>query len=564
MKTRHHYITPENPFWKKQSYQLTFLALLLGLLIICILCLASVPPVSRDALTHHLFVPKLYIEYGNIYEIPEISFSYYPMNLDLLYMFPLYLGNDIIPKYIHFFFAILTACLIYTHLKKRLSPIYGLLGALFFLSIPIIIKLSITVYVDLGLMFFTTASILLLFRWMESNYQLQYLIFAGVYCGLAAGTKYNGLITFFLLPLFIPILYIRSRNTDNTNIKSVCFALLFLLTALVTFSPWLIRNYLWTGNPVYPLYDSLIQDSVKRKSDAHVQQLIKDNPSHYSSNVFVNRKIIYGETWWQTILLPIRFFFEGQDNSPRHFDGKLTPFLLLLPFFAFLKQTPNKYEQIEKSFLLGFALLFFFFTFFQQVLRIRYIVSIIPALVILSTYGLHNIHRTLSKFHEYFPIRNACKRLLATFLFLAIFAYNGRYITEQFRTVRPFSYIAGDIDREHYITQFRPEHPAIQYANTLLLPKTKVLCLFLGNRGYYMNFTPVFSQPIEARVKTIKAILKQEGITHILLRDDLTWQWIQRLEMKERQQTLSFFQDNTQHLFRSGGYSFVKVNDVLQ
>ena len=144
---------------------------------------------------------------GGIYEIPEIPFSYYPMNLDLLYTIPLYFGNDIIPKYIHYFFALATALLLYRHLAKRLGTQYGLLGALFFLSVPIIVKLSITVYVDLGVVFFTTAALLLLLHWAEKDFQLRFLVLAGLCCGLAAGTKYNGLITIVVLTLFVPIIY---------------------------------------------------------------------------------------------------------------------------------------------------------------------------------------------------------------------------------------------------------------------------------------------------------------------------------------------------------------------
>ena len=43
-------------------------------------------PISRDALTHHLYLPRLYLQHGGIYEIPDLVFSYYPMNLDLLYI----------------------------------------------------------------------------------------------------------------------------------------------------------------------------------------------------------------------------------------------------------------------------------------------------------------------------------------------------------------------------------------------------------------------------------------------------------------------------------------------
>ena len=59
---------------------------LLGALIVSIVILSCVPPVSKDALVHHLAVPKLYLKHGGIYEIPSMIFSYYPMNLDLLYL----------------------------------------------------------------------------------------------------------------------------------------------------------------------------------------------------------------------------------------------------------------------------------------------------------------------------------------------------------------------------------------------------------------------------------------------------------------------------------------------
>ena len=68
---------------------------------------------------HHLAIPKLYLEHGGFFPLPCMSYSYYPMNLDLLYMGALYLGSDIVPKFIHFFFALMTAVLIFKYLKKR-------------------------------------------------------------------------------------------------------------------------------------------------------------------------------------------------------------------------------------------------------------------------------------------------------------------------------------------------------------------------------------------------------------------------------------------------------------
>ena len=75
------YLSRENGF--------RLLVFTLFILIISVVVMSIVPPVSKDALVHHLAVPKLYLRHGGIYEIPFMDFSYYPMNLDLLYMIPL-------------------------------------------------------------------------------------------------------------------------------------------------------------------------------------------------------------------------------------------------------------------------------------------------------------------------------------------------------------------------------------------------------------------------------------------------------------------------------------------
>ncbi len=571
-------LNPKGPAEKNNLNNL-YLIILFFLLVVLtagITFLAAVPPVSRDALTHHLFVPKLYIEHGGIYEIPSIPFSYYPMNLDLLYMIPLYFGNDIIPKHIHFLFALLTTWLIYNYLKNRICSIYALLGSLFFLSIPIIVKLSITVYVDLGLMFFTTASLLLLFRWLNSGHKIRYLIFAGICCGLATGIKYNGLIAFVLLPLFIPVLYIRSQNAvKGSSSKGIGFSLLFVLAVLIAFSPWLIRNYSWTGNPIYPLYESIFQQipdkivgqkhsAPQKEPAAIVTKLVSRG-----SGVFATRKILYHETWWQTLLLPVRFFFEGQDDNPRYFDGRLNPFLLLLPFFAFTNKSPTLSLQLEKYTLLAFATLFFFFTFFQEALRIRYIICIIPPLVLLSIFGLPNILFAISKIN--FPlVRRSAMLLISAALFL-MFAYNAQYIVQQFQIIQPLSYIQGKVSRKQYISRFRPEYPVIQYANTHLQRDTKVLCIFLGNRGYYMNFIPIFDNPFRegvlkdilkssSRKTDIRSQLLDQGTTHILLRNDLTQNWVQHLVEIEQEEVLLFFQHDTNKLFGNENYTLLHIN----
>ena len=89
------------------------------------------PPTSRDELTHHLAIPKLYANAGRIIEIPIAPYAYYPMLVDMLFTPWVYWGYDFVPKWIHALFGGLTALLLYSYLARRMNAVYGWLGGFF-------------------------------------------------------------------------------------------------------------------------------------------------------------------------------------------------------------------------------------------------------------------------------------------------------------------------------------------------------------------------------------------------------------------------------------------------
>ncbi|MCI5193255.1 MAG: phospholipid carrier-dependent glycosyltransferase [Candidatus Electrothrix sp. AU1_5] len=535
-----------------------FLQAALALVVICVALLAYTPPFSRDALIHHLQVPLLYLQHGGIYEIPELKFSYYPMNLDLLYLWALWLGSDILPKYIHAAFAFATALLLHQHLKKRLSDTYAWLGVVFFLSIPIIIKLSITVYVDLGLVFFSTASLLLIFRWLETE-QRRDLLLAGICCGLCIGTKYNGLLVFFLLTFMVPMLFIKMQSQKKgTAVPALKATVLFCLMALLAASPLLIRNAAWTGNPIYPLYNGFFSriSNVTTAEEEHRQPADEEdkNEAKQSSpvkGVFARRYILYKENIWQLLLLPVRIFIEGQDGDPRYFDGRLNPFLLVLALLAFVRSAEKK-RRNEQIALAAFSLFYFLYAFNTGVLRIRYLVPMVPCLVILSMYGLNNLEKMAEKY-----LNRKVAQLSWSLIVLLLLFWNGNYIREQFKEVDPLSYITGRLDRDQYLSKQLAEYPIMQYVNTHLPESAKILCLFMGNRGYYLQREHLFEeysntkwllswlQQPEASLATLQQKFQQQKITHLLIRADLMVQWLNNAEPHQQQ---LWNQLNRQHL----------------
>jgi hypothetical protein len=537
----------------------TFVSALIVILIVCITILSLVPPVSRDALIHHLAVPKLYLKHRGMYEIPSMPFSYYPMNLELLYMISLYLGNDFIPKLIHFTFALLTAWVMFSYLRSRINTLYALFGSLFFLSIPIMVKLSTTAYVDLGLVFFSTASLLLLFKWAEQKFKLRYLLASAMMCGLGMGTKYNGIISFLLLTLITPIVCERfSSNKGSGFIKPLSFGALFLVTGLLVFSPWMARNYAWRKNPVYPLFPGWFESQIKGLPGSAEEKEEGARPL----GIFMIRKEIYHEQGWEIALLPLRIFFQGQDGSPQYFDGKLNPFLLILPFFAFgrWKKEPE-YLKKEKRGLLAFALLFFAIAFCSTDLRIRYISPMIPPLIILSIFGVRRIDDWATG-QAKAGLRALTTCLLALVTFLPLL-YNTKYILEQFKHIDPLSYLRGEVSRNEYISKYRPEYPAMQYINGNLPADAKVLFLFVGGRGYFCDRDYILGEGMLAqfvrRARTPEEMsmeLRSTGVSHLLIFHPLFERWVKDNFREEKQNLLKkFFENYVQFLFFRNGFS---------
>ncbi len=546
-----------------------------------IVLMGSVPPVSRDALTHHLAVPLLYVQKGHIHELPDIIPSYYPQLLDLIYCIPLMFENDIVPTYIHFAFALLTAFLIFLYLQKRLNRFYGLLGGLFFLSLPVIVKLSVTVYVDLGLIFFSTTSLVCLIKWQETQFRFRWLVFSAVCCGFALSTKYNGLITYFLLSAFTPLVYLNGRKIASSaiggtgharlfqkkksrQVNAVAYGFCFMMIAAAVFSPWMIKNYVWTQNPVYPLYDHYFNPEPEPDNDT-----LDSKPG---INHFLIRKYVYKESWFETLTIPLRIFFQGEDDNPKYFDGRLNPLLFFLPLCAFF--FPGKKstkDHFNKKVLLSFSVLYILIVFFQQDMRIRWIGPATPPLVILSAHGLNNLFGYVTPSKTGMP-RNFfdafhMKKFFLSILILSLASLNVVYIHQLFKKVDPLPYLTGQVTRSAYIERFRPEYGILEFANNNLKGKIKILAFFLGNRRYYSHHEISFDDAgFKHLVLTSKSTediykgLKASGYTNLIINYPEFNAWVDRaFETGEKRGVQEFFNQYTQKIFSKNDHGLYQL-----
>lgn len=479
------------------------------------------PPISRDALIHHLAIPKLWLMHGGFYEIPWANFSYYPMNIDLLYLIPLYFNNDLIPKFIHFAFGFGIGLLVYRYLKNRFGGNWGLLGFLIFFSTPVVVRLSTTAYVDLGMVFFTTASILAWIKWQDDNYKYtKWFILSAVCMGLAAGSKYNALIAWFFLNLMVVFYY--SRDTQK-GLQAVKYGVVFFLVTFLVVSPWFIKNYIQTGNPIYPLLNNIFQFFHHTGSAGGGVAATAD--SNWASSIFQRRELMFGESFWETLFIPLRIFFQGKDSSSQFFDGVLNPILIVMLPFAFLKKDYGR----DKTFFLLFSAFFLLMACFLTIIRIRYILPIIPFMAILSVMGIRNLIEWTSKLSA--PVRRTGITVIFSVIIILI-VFNFLYLKDYFYTVKPARYVFHQETRDEFLARNTGSYPAVKYINENLSDDSRIYFIFLGRRGYYLDRPYYYDssfgmKTITGMVKASKdrhdfqAYLKSLNCTHILMRTGL-------------------------------------------
>jgi len=435
-----------------------------------IVWLSLMPIIDRDATRFHLPFAKLWAEHSFLFFRPY--FAYYDLNmlnLNYLYMLVFKFGlSDQFTKIIHASFLIAAGYLVFKYFKDKYGFNWGALSFILFVTLPIHQRLSAEVYVDLGLLFFSTVAIIYFIKWFESDFvSRKYLIVSAVGAGLGFGTKYNGMIISLFLVLFIGLIVSRTTKDDKLSLKSMA---LYCLTILICISPWLLRNFIDSGNPFFPLFNSIIPSNIRMPED-----LISN-----SEGEIMNRIINGGEGLFSLFLLPLRVFFQGADHDFLRFDGVLNPLLILLIPLLFLPgQDENKKKFLIIKYLLAIFIIVFLTTLYVNDIRIRYFIPVIPILIILNIESLKNVYSRNSKF-----------KYLFYFIVICYMSFNINYGLSFYKTYdlsnyNPFS----SSSKQKYFEKFLRNYEIIQFINKETPEESVIYEAFTGGRSYYINRT---------------------------------------------------------------------------
>jgi hypothetical protein len=218
--------------------------LAVSLALLSLLPFVLTPALFPDTLRYHFGLTKLYTQAGAIQFFPHIAESNISLNWQMLYLGSLTLAGETTAQALNWLF--LTAACLAVHLAA--APLGRWIAAAVVISVPSLLAVGSLANNDVGMAFFC-ALMWLSFRHydrLKFSSRMSWIL-CGLFGGFAFGTKYPALLA--VVSLAMAWLFLG----DRTFLQRLKQPGLMLGGFVAGCSPWLIKNALWTGDPLWPL-----------------------------------------------------------------------------------------------------------------------------------------------------------------------------------------------------------------------------------------------------------------------------------------------------------------------
>ncbi|MCX5797416.1 MAG: phospholipid carrier-dependent glycosyltransferase [Elusimicrobia bacterium] len=428
---------------------------LLGSYLVVNLSAALGPEFYYDSLVYHLALPKLYLLAHRIVPTPTMLYSGIPFGTEMLYGLGLGLADERLAKLIQCGFGIATAGAVFCWCRSRMRRSAAILAALLFYCAPMVCFESGVAKVELACAFYTLLAVFAMLEAQErpaGNSRYQFLTLAGIFAGLSVSTKYNAGLYMFMLP--IPLIYRCIRGQQTRRALGMELGV-FLGLALMTASPWFLKNAVFYGNPIYPFLNHLWGNNLSVNaaglaSDAGARDLVQ---------AF-------------TTLAGVKDFFAGIWSPAWPLDNVAgIAFQILLPWVFLARPEPARRRSMMLI-MVGIWLAWALHTRMP-----RFLLPALPVLAVLSAEAV--FLPEFPRFLRYFTIGAVYGTLILT-LGGAVFVWYAQGLwSVAFRFSGRDSYLS----HPHH-SYLRPYYAGTKYINANTPVDSKVL--FLGEeRGFY-------------------------------------------------------------------------------
>lgn len=353
---------------------------LLALFLFLALLGALGPEVQYDGRWYHLAQVKHYVQRGFLYNMvaeTRITVVGLPAYHQLLLTGIATLFDLPTAKLFPWFECLLAAAMLVSICRLHFgSRLMGLVAALLFVSTPLVSWFASTSGNDLAVVLFSLLAIHSYLRWRAEPAVRGWLVLLGVLGGFAAGVKPFALS--FLLVLFLGVVAdsLRScaagRPVKERFLRMGTAVAIVGASAFIAVSPWLVRSYLTTGNPVFPFLDGVLFDS------PYWNEALG---AFYRSEI---RRYGVEQTLGWFLLLPVRTVTRAHNH--RGLIGPL--FLVFLPVVAVtMGMARGAAGNLFRRLSLYTALVVTLW-FCGGLLETRYVAFVIPAMTLLVAFAL--------------------------------------------------------------------------------------------------------------------------------------------------------------------------------
>lgn len=239
----------------------------LALPFVVTMTLASMlPTIDYDSLEYHLQGPKEYYQQGRVQFLPHNVYTSMPFSVEMLHYLGMLVLDDwwrgaLVGQWLVALHAPMAALCIALVAGRWSSPRAAWIAALVYLTTPWIYRMAAIPYVEGPLCFYHAALIWAAARSWDLDPErkrpgrvVRFWLVVGLLAGGAMGCKYPALIS-AVVPLGVWSLIEAVRR------RSPAVSAAYVVGCCVIMAPWLGKNLIDTGNPVYPLAYSVFGGS---------------------------------------------------------------------------------------------------------------------------------------------------------------------------------------------------------------------------------------------------------------------------------------------------------------
>lgn len=476
-----------------------------GVLLLFTLISALGPEIEYDSLVYHLTGPKKYVQAHGLLRIPDIPYTFFPKNVEMLFTLGMLLHNEVTAKLVHYLLGILSWLGVYTFARRFFSRPVGLLAALIFISSPIVLWELRTSHIELGLALYIFLALYALLVWLPSGEKIWWQI--SLLCiGFSLGIKYHGFFGLFALALIV-FGYFRYSVRSGAR-PSFASAFQFLFLGSLGFLPWALVNGFQAHNPVFPFLNDLFHSPYWSPEQTALAMHEFDKPG-YQLQLSNGLRLL--NVLWVMVTDPT--------DVPQ---GNIGPFILL---FVPLLLYQRHFDARIKA-LLAFSLLYHLLWLFT-VRCGRYYIPIQMSLGVVAAYALVSL----------WSLRNGMKeRILAavtagviSLMFLFNTPFFERYGTGSRYGASllwsfPLNLLLGREARDAYMARNVDSYPVICRLNALSDARKVLFCTFTQlPAALYLNADLVYHYSRTA-ARTIQnknadeayRLLRAASVTHVL------------------------------------------------